>query len=310
MTNLLLFKESVVIFYAKYEVFITPIMKVILSLFTITMINNQLGQYTLASNVMVVLVVALACSFLPYSFILYFATGFCLLHFYAMGIELLLLGGCGILLMYILFMQFIVKESLVIVLVPILLLFQVPYVMPVIMGLIGTPFSIISVGCGIFVYYMIYHMQENLPIITALGSDAVIQKVRIVIDALLNDKGMVMLMISFTVTLVAVYVIRRLQIEYAWTVAMITGYVINIVVLLVGDLKYDTNISLFVVLMGTIISLVVTKGVEFFLFNMDYSRTETTQFEDDEYYYYVKAVPKIAISTSKKSVKKINTHRK
>ena len=30
------------------------------------------------------------------------------------------------------------------------------------------------------------------------------------------------------------------------------------------------------------------------------------QFEDDEYYYYVKAVPKIVVSAPEKTVKKIN----
>ena len=38
-------------------------------------------------------------------------------------------------------------------------------------------------------------------------------------------------------------------------------------------------------------------------FNVDYSRTERLQFEDDEYYYYVKAVPKSVITGSEKKVK-------
>ena len=52
------------------------------------------------------------------------------------------------------------------------------------------------------------------------------------------------------------------------------------------------------------------KLIQFFAFNVDYSRTELVQFEDDEYYYYVKAVPKISLATPEKSVKKINTQRK
>ena len=35
---------------------------------------------------------------------------------------------------------------------------------------------------------------------------------------------------------------------------------------------------------------------------MDYSRTENVQFEDDEYYYYVKAVPKIGVAVPEKQV--------
>ena len=39
----------------------------------------------------------------------------------------------------------------------------------------------------------------------------------------------------------------------------------------------------------------------------DYQQTEHLQFEDDEYYYYVKAVPKMTVSEVNKSVKHINS---
>ena len=41
--------------------------------------------------------------------------------------------------------------------------------------------------------------------------------------------------------------------------------------------------------------------------NFSYSRTEYVQFEDDEYYYYVKAVPKNSVKREKKKVKKITS---
>ena len=44
---------------------------------------------------------------------------------------------------------------------------------------------------------------------------------------------------------------------------------------------------------------------EFFFLSVDYSRTETLQFEDDEYYYYVKAVPKVGVTLPEKQVKHI-----
>ena len=49
--------------------------------------------------------------------------------------------------------------------------------------------------------------------------------------------------------------------------------------------------------------------MQFFLFNVDYSRVERVQFEDDEYYYYVKAVPKMTFVTPERTVKKINRSR-
>ena len=48
---------------------------------------------------------------------------------------------------------------------------------------------------------------------------------------------------------------------------------------------------------------------QFFVFAVDYSRTEYTQFEDDDYYYYVKAVPKIAVSAPDVKVRRINARK-
>ena len=56
--------------------------------------------------------------------------------------------------------------------------------------------------------------------------------------------------------------------------------------------------------------MLIAKVVEFFAFHVDYSRVEKVQFEDDEYYYYVKAVPKITVATPSKTVKRINTPKK
>ena len=38
-------------------------------------------------------------------------------------------------------------------------------------------------------------------------------------------------------------------------------------------------------------------------------RSEKTQFEDDDYYYYVKAVPKIKVTTPEVSIKRINAQK-
>ena len=44
---------------------------------------------------------------------------------------------------------------------------------------------------------------------------------------------------------------------------------------------------------------------QLFVFSVDYSRTEYTQFEDDDY-YYVKAIPKMAVSSTDVKVQEIN----
>ena len=56
---------------------------------------------------------------------------------------------------------------------------------------------------------------------------------------------------------------------------------------------------------GNIIVLLVGVILNYFILDLDYSRIEKVQFEDDDYYYYVTAVPKIRIAEEEKEVKKI-----
>ena len=77
-------------------------------------------------------------------------------------------------------------------------------------------------------------------------------------------------------------------------------------VILAGDFFYDISIQIIPLLTGVFISAAVAAVYHFFVFNVDYSRTEYTQFEDDDYYYYVKAVPKISVSARDVRVQKIN----
>ena len=46
--------------------------------------------------------------------------------------------------------------------------------------------------------------------------------------------------------------------------------------------------------------------VKLFVFSVAYTRTEYLQFEDDEYYYYIKAVPKVSVTAEEKTIKRIN----
>jgi hypothetical protein len=82
------------------------------------------------------------------------------------------------------------------------------------------------------------------------------------------------------------------------------------VLFLAGALVMQVKVPIIPLLIGTLVSLLIALIVEFFVFSVDYSRTEYAQFEDDEYYYYVKAVPKMSIAIPEKKVKKINSRKK
>lgn len=310
MTGLLELREKIKMIYSKNEVFILPIAKFLLAFLIFNTINAQMGYMTKLDNIAIVLIVALLCSFLPTGCMLFLSAVFSLLHMYALSLEVALVGLCVYLLMFLLFFRFSPKDSLVVVLTPLLCIFKVPYIMPIAMGLIGTPVSAVSVGCGVIVYYLLMTVTGSAATISTMGAEEATAKIRLIIDGILDNKAMLVMVTAFAITVIVVYLIRRMAVDYSWTIAMVAGAMIDLVILLVGDLLYDTNISVLNAILGSVAAILVAKVIEFFRFCVDYSRTEKAQFEDDEYYYYVKAVPKMTVAAPTKTVKKINTQRR
>lgn len=310
MTVLLELRENLKKIYSRNEAFILPVIKFLLSFIVLSIINGKMGYMTKLDNMAIVLIVSLLCSFLPTGFMAFFAMMFAVLHMYALSIETAAVGLVVFLLLYLLFLRFTAKEALVVVLTPVLCMLKLPYVMPVAMGLIGTPASCVSVGCGVVVYYLLQTVITNAPTINSMGAEEATAKLRLLIDGMLGNKAMLVTIAAFAITVIVVYLIRRMSVDHSWTIAMVAGVMIEVMILLVGDLMYDTNLSIVSALLGAVVTLIACKIIEFFRFCLDYSRTEKVQFEDDEYYYYVKAVPKMTVAAPTNTVKKINTQRR
>lgn len=310
MTTLLVVKQYIKNFISKYEVYLKPLMKLILALASLMMINSKIGYMHRLDNISIVLIVALMCSFMPMNFIIFVAAVFTVLHLYALSLECAAIALVLFLVLFLLYFRFSPKDTLVVLLTPMCFVLKIPYAVPLTMGLIGTPASAISVGCGVIVSYLISYIADSATALSGMDTEDIITKVRYIVDGLLNNKEMLLTIFAFAVTIVIVYLIKRMSINYAWTIAMIVGAIVDVMILLVGDLMFDTNVSIIGIIIGTVFSMLIAKVVEFFAFHVDYSRVEKVQFEDDEYYYYVKAVPKITVATPSKTVKRINTPKK
>ena len=310
MTNLLVFREQLKKFYSKYELYITPLCKFLLALVSLLVINSRIGYMSTLKNAAVVLILALLCSFLPINLTIVIAAAVTLAHLYAFSVECAIVALAVFLLLFILYFRFSPKDTLAVLLTPICFVLKIPYVMPIAVGLIGTPASSVAVASGVIVYYMLAGMNESASVLNTFDADGMVDKFRYCIDTLMGNRAMMVAIVAFAATVLVVWFIRRLSIDHAWTIAMITGALLNILILLFGDLMYSTDISIIGLILGSIVSVLLVKVLQFFVFNVDYSRTEMVQFEDDEYYYYVKAVHKNTVATPEKRVKTIRVPEK
>lgn len=188
---------------------------------------------------------------------------------------------------------------------------KIPYIVPIIAGLICTPVSIVSVTFGTIVYYMIAVIGKNADAIQNVASEGTnAANLNTVLKMISVNNQLFLVIAAFIITTLVVYFIRRSSVNNAWIIAIIVGGVVDCVIILVGALILNTEYSIIEVILGSVGSILLGCIIQFFVFSVDYSRTEHTQFEDDEYYYYVKAVPKINVVAPEMNVKRINAQRK
>ena len=304
MIKLLEIREYLRRFYSKYELYIVPAGKFIIALLVFLLINGNLGYMEKIAKVPLMFVLALACSFLPV--ILFFAAALILLHTYALSMEVAAVVGIVFVLIFLLYLRMSPKEVLITMLTPVAFALHIPYILPITIGLVGSPASVFSVGSGIVIYYTLNAVTQMSNAIDSLDSEKTASKFRFIIDGIIQNKTMMVMIVAFAATIIVVYFVHRMNIDHAWTVATIVGALTNALIVLVGDLMFVTRASLLGVLGGTVLAIGVVYVLKFFMFNLDYARTERVQFEDDEYYYYVKAVPKITLQETNKTVKKVS----
>lgn len=310
MTALLEFKENLKSFYAKYEIYITPVLKFLTAFISLFYINKNLGFMSKIDNIGVVLLLSIACAILPTNTMVLLSAIFVLAHLYQLSLTVALVALVLMVIMFLLYFAFSSKESYVVVLTPIAFFLHIPYAIPLTMGLIGTSASAIPVSFGIILYYLIQYAKQSSSIITNSEAQNMLQTYTYIIDNVIMNKEMLLTIVAFSVTVLCVRAVRRMSIDYSWMVAISTGAVINLLVMLVGDYMLNITNNIVLLLLGMLVSVILVSILKFFLFGVDYTRTEYVQFEDDEYYYYVKAVPKMTITTPEKKVKRIYIPRK
>lgn len=305
METLLVLKQQLMRLYTRFEAFIVPILKFFAMLFAMIFINGSIGEMDKLKNPAIVLILSLLCSFLPTNVIVLVAGLVIVAHVYAISLECAVVVLFVFIIMYALYFRFTPKDAIAVLLTPVAFAMKIPYVIPISMGFVGNPLSAISVGCGTVVYYVLHYVSENKASLSSssaasgggLDAESALSGFKTVIDGLLKNDTMVAMIITFAVTIVVVYCIRRLKINYSWQIALGTGSVVCLVTAMVTNSVLDADISIGGAIIGIIVAILICTILTFFIFNVDYSRAEYVQFEDDEYYYYVKAVPKITMET-------------
>ena len=182
---------------------------------------------------------------------------------------------------------------------------KLPFIVPVVFGLLGTPVWIVPAACGIMAYYMADFVKGSAAALKSVDAEGLAGSLISSAKQILGGKEMWLMIVAVVIGILVVNLVRTRAINHAWKIASAAGAVVCVVVALVGNIMLKGELSYASLVLSAAAGVVLGVALEFLFFCVDYSRTENIQFEDDEYYYYVKAVPKVGVSAPEKKVKHI-----
>ena len=297
-------------YYGKYSNLVDKAIKFVVALLSFTFINQNIGFSEIISNPFMSIILSVICMMLPSPLTVVLVTIATLLQMLTLSIGAAIVAGILFLIMYGFYVRYAPGKAIIILLVPIAFMLIIPVTIPIVLGLIGSPICILPISMGTISYYLIDYVKSNSTLLETVGEGGIMEQVGAYAQQILVNREMWCSIIAFAICLLLVYNVRRMSVDYSWEIAIIAGTLGNINAMAYGYIIMDIQLSYISLIVGSIVAVLVAFIVKFFVFAVDYTRTERLQFEDDEYYYYVKAVPKSSVAIPEKTVKRINERQK
>lgn len=304
MTHLLEIRERLIRFYQNHARIVNAVFRFLLSFLTFFSINQLIGYNPALNSWYVVLAFSVVNTVLPISVLLFLAAAYIVFHVYYVSVSLALVTLLVLLTAYLVYLRFLPEHGYVILAVPIMYGLRLPYLVPILLGLIGAPVAVIPMSCGVICCYAL----KCITTVVGTATEDSMVLFNQTFQMIFTNQEMYLTIAVFAIVMVVVNMICSQEFHYVYETAIVVGVIVNILLFLAVSFPFNIEVHVLPLMIETVICGVLAWIVQFFRLVLNYTAVEYLQFEDDEYYYYVKAVPKMNIAVGEKRVKRFNAH--
>lgn len=308
LKTVLEWREKLYAFYIGYEKYIKMLVKFIMAFVAFYMVANQLPYQDKLEKPWILLGLSLIGTILPYSILTLLVTLTVVLQIYFLSPVLAALVAVIAFVLYIMLARYDRKSIVAVIFLPIFIIWKIPFVIALVLGLLFGPSSILTVASGVVMYYVLQAVK-NLQIGAENNVTDILALVQSFLDSVIKNQDMYVMLAALVAVVFVTWFIRMRKMSYAFELAILAGTVCGFLMLLLGNLIYESGFSIMWVSIGSLLSGIIGYIVHFMHMVLDYGQTEEVQFEDDDYYYYVRAVPKMKMTIENKKIKKIYSNR-
>lgn len=228
-------------------------------------------------------------------------------------LELSFMGFLLMLCLILFYVRMAPKESWLIILTLLGFYFKIPYIAPIFAGLYFSLASAVPIIIGVFIWEFAHHFVNLVKVVETADLDIIKLTTTVgpVVQGLLDgataNYSWVFIAFVFSMTVLIVYVISHLSMDYAKELAILFGGLLCMIGLFLVQMIADigaSGLSGGGIFIFSILSMILMFAIHFFDLALDYKRAERVEFSDEDNYYYVRVIPKLIVTDPKKKSKK------
>ncbi len=299
-------------YYVKHPVLTGYIVRLALSVLALFLLRDNIGFNEILSNTIFVIAFALICSFIPVKLMTLALVAYAIVHLFSLSVGVGVLSCLLFVVLYLIYFRFDEKTGYVIILIPLLCMLRLPFLAPVILAVAAPLGSVASVILGFVAYYYLHYIQMNTAVFIGAVDTSEISKMSMALQGLFAYKEMWYTMGCVLVAFLAAYYLKKINVNRSGHMAVAIGTGIWLILTLLCNLVTESmNYNKLIWYVGgAVATIILGMIISDLVLPLDFSRTELLEFEDDEYKYFVRAVPKAVVTKESVKIKRIYSRKR
>ena len=295
MLSILKFRKDLHELYKKHNRMITLAVKgigTLLLFLSLNMLYNNTDD-----KIMIGLAIGMAviCTLLPVKYIYVASALITAVHLWQVSWDVTLFFVVVVFISWVFVCRVQPQAGIIIAFTPLLFMIKVPFLMPLLVGMFSNVFGIAAMAFGISFYYLGAYSSNIQALLSSAASSENVLAVQSVMAAFSRDKEFLLILAACVIAALVTYLLCHQSFDYSWYIGCVAGGVAGLVVYFAGSIMYEIEQGDMVFIWTIPLAMCITCVFQFLRCIIDYSGVEYVEFEDDEYYYYVKAVPKVNV---------------
>ena len=299
-------------YYVKHPIITGYVVRFGLSFLALILLSANIGFNEILSNFIFLIIFALICAFIPIKLMTLALVAYTILQLFSLSTGIGVLSCLLFVVLYLVYFRFDERTGYALLMIPLLCMIRLPFLVPVVLAVAAPLGSIVSVILGLLTYYYLHYIQIYTAVFMGMADNSEITKMSMALQGLFTYREMWYTMGCVLVAFLVTYYLKKINMNRSGHMAVAIGtgawLILTLLCNLLGDTMNYNKLIWYVG--GAAVTIILGMVISDLVLPLDYRRTELLEFEDEEFKYFVRAVPKAMVTKESVKIKRIYSRKR